>query len=244
MFKAVVKVDLLKTFLEAAQLMNPSVPLNFQPDKIVCDTIDTANTEFFSGVLIPEHMELDSPETVLLELGRTVDILSKVSSKDAEATITRVDGGIQLEINRLKYIIRQSVEERRIPRLPTLTHPLHFNLDTAGYISSIGAISAQSSNDKSKAIHIMFSDNQFILQDRVDDPITITWEQDELSIITQDTTDPQRCVISLNYLKESSSVLKIFDTLSINIKTDSPFIIKGENDKIKLGFIIAPRIES
>ena len=101
-----------------------------------------------------------------------------------------------------------------------------------------------SSNDKKKAIYIIFSDNQFILQDRVDDPITVTWESDELSIIKQDSSDIQKCVISLDYLKESSAVLKIFDTLSINMKADSPFIIKGESDKIKLGFIIAPRIES
>lgn len=244
MFTCTIKTDLLKTFLEAAQLMGLSVPLNFQPDKIICDTIDTANTEFFSGVVYAEHMEIDQPEIVVLELGRTVDVLSKAGGKDSITTLTRIDGGVQLEVNRLKYTIRQSVDVRRIPKLPSFNHPLHFNLDTGGYISSIGAISAQSTNDKKKAIHIIFSDNQFILQDRVDDPITVTWEADELSILKQDTTDFQQCVISLDYLKESSAVLKIFDTLSINMKSDSPFIIKGENDKIKLGFIIAPRIES
>lgn len=244
MFKCTIKTDLLKAFLEAAQLMGLAVPLNFQPDKIICDTIDAANTEFFSGVVYTESMEIDQPEIVMLGLGRTIDVLAKAGGKDSITTLTRIDGGVQLEVNRIKYTIRQSVEGRRAPKLPAFNHPLHFNLETSGYISSINAISAQSTNDKNKAIYITFSDNQFILQDRVDDPITVTWEADELSILRQDSSDIQKCVISLDYLKESSAVLKIFDTLSINMKADSPFIIKGESDKIKLGFIIAPRIES
>lgn len=244
MFTCTVKTDLLKTFLEAAQLMRLSVPLNFQPDKIICDTIDIANTELFSGVVYTESMEIDYPEIIMLELSRTIDVLSKAGGKDSITSLTRIDGGVQLELNRIKYTIRESVDAHDKMGKLNFNHPVLFNLETSGYISSIGAIAAQSSTDKKKAVYIIFSDNQFVLQDRTDDPITVTWEEDELSIIKQDNADMHKCVISLDYLKESASVLKIFDTISINMKTDSPFIIRGENDKIKLGFIIAPRIES
>ena len=246
MFTIVVRADLFKSFLEAALITGLSIPLNFQPDKIICDTVDTANTMLYSGVLIPESIEIDKPEVVMLEIGRASDVLTKAGiTKTTLVTLTRVDGGIQLSINKVKYIIRQSVNPIRKMGTLKFAHPLSFNVETNGYAGGISALAAQTSkDDMKKAVSLTFKDNQLILQDDVDDPVTVTWEQDEISIIQQDTTDMQHCVISLEYLKESSSVLKIFDTLTLNMKTDSPFIIKGESEKIKLGFIIAPRIES
>lgn len=246
MFTCVVRADLFKSFLEAAQLMGFAAPFNFQPDKIICDTVDNANTELYSGVVYTEHMEIDVPEVVMLELGRTIDVISKAGiNKDTMITLKRVDGGVQLEINKVKYTIRQSVEPPKRIKNISLSHPLQFNLETSGYTGGISAIASQTSrDDKNKAVYVIFDNGQFVLQDRTDDPVTVTWDPDELSIIQQDTADMQRCVISLDYLKESSSVLKIFDTITINLKTDSPLIIKGESDKLKLGFIIAPRIEN
>lgn len=239
MFTCEMNQLLMKKFLDIANLFALEGHLDFQQDKIVAASVDTANIAM-TFVTVPCNL-VGEPRHLAVDYTKVSGIVSGI--KNNTVLMEYDDNKIIIRSGRYKYMVSTLMTSyvRKVKKL-NFDPPVVFNVKASDISESLLAVSRVfDKKDLGAAIRVTLDKGTLLLQDNERTEIDVNYTPEEVRVLKGES---QVFLLSRDYCEYLANGLKYFDTVTIKTGPEMPVFFECVSDTIVANIAIAPRVET
>ncbi|MEM2176796.1 MAG: DNA polymerase sliding clamp [Archaeoglobaceae archaeon] len=244
MVEVIMSGEILKTISRAIVALVSECRIHFLNKGIHSRAVDPSNVAMVVVDVPKDSMEsyrIETEKTIGVDMNRIFDISKTISAKDFVEISLLNETNLRVKFRSVEYnlaLIDPSAI-RKEPKIPELNLPAKVVLDAGEFKKAISATEKISEN-----IVLRTDKNSFTIEAKGDvEKLTFTMSGGEL---IEFNGSEAKSMFSVDYLKEFCKVANPGDLLTISLGTNYPgrFSFELVGGKIKVEYILAPRVES
>lgn len=239
MFKFEVSSGDLSIFLDAASAFCKEGTLVVEEGKLSTVVIDPAGVAL-AEVEVPIEKLEGGPFVVALAWDKLA-----IASKKAKDVVEVVydDGMVSIRAGKAKYNLQTlvGVKSQKVPNIPSL---VKFRIDPGDLAEGVDAVCAVADKkDLSSGVWFVWNNGQLVLKDKEQLLVEVEYEKGDVEVVSVEGVETCRTLVSKEYAEGVVTVMKKLDVCLVAMGQDVPLVVLGKNDRCKVGFVVAPRIE-
>lgn len=239
MFKFKILSEDLDIFLAAVSAFCREGNLEVSESRLKTVLVDAAGVALVE-VEVPIHDLQGGPFVVALAWDK-LQLAAKKQSGEVEVTYD--DGLVKIKSGRAKYNL-QTLVGVRPQKVPTVPSKVRFKIDPGDFAEGVHAVGAVADKkDLSAGVWFVWNNGQLVLKDKEQLLVEVEYEKGDVEVVSVEGVETCRTLVSKEYAEGVVTVMKKLDVCLVAMGQDVPLVVLGKNDRCKVGFVVAPRIE-
>ncbi|MCS7118839.1 MAG: DNA polymerase sliding clamp [Archaeoglobaceae archaeon] len=244
MVETIVSGEILRTIARAIVALVSECRIHFLSKGLHSRAVDPSNVAMVI-VDVPkdsiESYRVDVEKTIGVDINRIFEISKTIGSKDLVEVSILDETSLRIKFGSVEYNIAliDPSAIRKEPKIPELNLPAKIVLDAGEFKKAISATEKISEN-----VVLKSDKHGFTIEAKGDiERITFTMTGSEL---IEFNGGEARSMFSIDYLREFCKVAGAGDLLTISLGTNYPgrFSFELVGGKVRVEYILAPRVES
>lgn len=236
MFKFECQKDVLERFLSIASTFSREGIIRVEDKKLHTVVVDGA-----AVVLTEVECPLIMNEGTGV-VGVLFDKFESMVKKGKDVISVEYDSGIvSVKSGNIKYKMESvvGIKDVKVPDIPVGAKISIGCKELADGISAVEAVADK--KDVGAGVWFIVDDGKFVLRDKEQRAVEVEYGSEEWKVV--DGGGKCRTLITLGFASEIASVIRRMNECLLGLGIDNPVIVLGKDSSIKVGFIVAPRIE-
>lgn len=239
MFKFEIDSEDMGVFLAAVSVFGREGNLRVNESSLSTVAIDNAGVAL-TEVEVPIKGLVGGPFVVGLQWDKLDN-----ACKKAKGVIEVVydDGMVSIRAGKAKYNLQTlvGVKSQKVPNIPSL---VKFRIDPGDLAEGVDAVCAVADKkDLSSGVWFVWNNGQLVLKDKEQLLVEVEYEKGDVEVVSVEGVETCRTLVSKEYAEGVVTVMKKLDVCLVAMGQDVPLVVLGKNDRCKVGFVVAPRIE-